>query len=892
MIEVGSVNVAIRATLDNFQRGVKRAKIDLRGFSVTADRETTRVHSMFKRMGAAVHGELLRLGATFGAVFATGAVFTTLANFEKSMAAVAAITNATDSDLAKLRKTAQELGAVTEFSASQAADGLKFLGMAGFSAEQSIAAIPDVLDLATAAQMDLARAADISSNIMSAFGISANNAASVADILAAASSKANTDVAQLGDAMKYAGPVAAAMGVSMGDTAAAVGTLSDAGIQGSMAGTGLRQVLSSLANATPKATQALKALGLSTAEVNPATNKLTDIVDKLRKKGLDAATALTIFGDRGGPAILALVENEPKLRSLTETLTDVDGEAKRMANTMRDNLAGDAKGLLSAIESIIIALGDAGLTTALRTATQGFTALLRTAASVITTLGEMLPVVGTALLVAFGPSILSAIAFGFGYLGTAGVAAIRAIGVAVAANPLGAIATAVAGAIVAVYHFRDEIRTALGEETIAMAKTAINFMVGAFVAGFETIKFTFLNLPSILGEAMFGAVNAVIAGVNQMVSQVKAGINGLIEAINAIPGVDVGLLDAGSATIPFVANPYADRMQGQREALAKSIKEAMSADYVGPLLDIADGAKTAEDAVLSLDDATKRLLTPTDPGGAGSKKKNPYAEIVRDAKEFIEAQKLEAAALRLTTVEANRLRYEQELFNKAARENLTLLPAQRDELRALAAQMAQSEEATRKQSEALSFAKDSANGFLSDLRSGLMQGKSLWESFGNAALNVLNKVVDKIQNNLVDALFSANSVFGSGISGPLGGIFSLFGFANGGVMSSGGPLPLKTYSNGGIANSPQLAVYGEGRMNEAYVPLPDGRTIPVTMTGAANQNAAPTSNVFNMPISIDATGADPATLVRVIDQVEQLKREVPIMAVNAVNRANKRSVAR
>lgn len=313
------------------------------------------------------------MAATFGGA----AVVSTLAGFEKSMAAVAAITRATDAELAALRDTAKQLGATTEFTASQAADALKFLGMAGWSASQSMAAIPAVLDLATAAQMDLARAADISSNIMSAFGLAAADASKAADILAAASSRANTDVAQLGDGMKYVGPIASALGISMGDTAAAMGVLSDAGLQGSMAGTGLRQVLSSLANTTPQATKALQALGLDVAKLNPATTSIVDIIGQLKDAGLDAATALTVFGDRGAPAVLALIEGATKLGTLTDELKNVDGEAKRMAETMRNQLQGDLNGLMSALEGLIIQLGESGLTAMLRGLIQTMTAMAR-----------------------------------------------------------------------------------------------------------------------------------------------------------------------------------------------------------------------------------------------------------------------------------------------------------------------------------------------------------------------------------------------------------------------------------------------------------------------------------------------------------------------------------
>lgn len=366
-MDVARLGLEVRS--DGVPMATKRLR-ELEGQSLRSESAFTRLARAAK---SALGGIAIGMAATFGGA----ALVSTLAGFEKSMAAVAAITRATDAELAALRDTAKQLGATTEYTASQSANALKFFGMAGWSAAQSIAAIPAVLDLATAAQMDLARAADISSNIMTAFGISAENAAAAADTLAAVSSRANTDVAQLGDGMKYVGPVAAALGISMGEAAAAMGALSDAGIQGSMAGTGLRRVLSSLANPTKDAANTLKALGIELEAVNPATTSIVDIVQRLSDAGLDAAQALTIFGDRGGPAILALVENNAKLRSLTDEMSNVGGEAKRMADTMRDQLGGDIKGLQSALEGLIIQLGESGLTAMLRGLIQTMTAMAR-----------------------------------------------------------------------------------------------------------------------------------------------------------------------------------------------------------------------------------------------------------------------------------------------------------------------------------------------------------------------------------------------------------------------------------------------------------------------------------------------------------------------------------
>lgn len=337
----------------------------------------------FTRLASAAGSVAGQLVAMAAAAFGLRAIFNTLSSFEHSMAGVQAVTRATTADMAEMRAMAAQLGATTEFTASQAAEGLRFLGMAGFSTRDSLAAIPAVLDLATAASMELGAAADISSNMMSAFGIAAAEAGRVADVLAAAASRANTDIYQMGDGMKYVGPVAGALGISINDVAAAIGTLSDAGIQGSMAGTGLRRVLSSLANPTRQAAEALRSLGVNLREVNPATNSIAEIVQRLADSGMNAAQALTIFGDRGGPAILALVENNAKLQDLTRTLRSVEGEAARMANTMRDNLKGDFDMLKAAVEAVVLALGEAGLTAVLRAAVQLLTALTSAIAAAV-----------------------------------------------------------------------------------------------------------------------------------------------------------------------------------------------------------------------------------------------------------------------------------------------------------------------------------------------------------------------------------------------------------------------------------------------------------------------------------------------------------------------------
>lgn len=385
------IDLGMRVDTRDMDQGKRKVR-DFGDEVKKADKQTAasaaNIRKQFLLIGAAV-------AAAAGALRSLGATINVIAGFEQSMAAVGAITRASTEDLTAMRDVAKELGATTEFTASQAADGLKFLGMAGFEAKEAIAAIPDVLNLATAAQMDLARAADITSNIMSAFGLSANQANKAADVLAAVASRANTDVEQLGDAMKYAGPVASALGISINDTAAALGVLSDNGLQGSMAGTGMRQVMAALVNPTGDAAAAIKSMGIALEDVNPATNDFVTVIERLAAGGLgeNAAAALTIFGDRGGPAALALANSSARLRELTTAMEDVDGEAERMSSIMRDNLQGDINGLKSAIEGLMISVGEAGLTAALRSAVQWMTELIRAVSGAIDGISKLTSIV-------------------------------------------------------------------------------------------------------------------------------------------------------------------------------------------------------------------------------------------------------------------------------------------------------------------------------------------------------------------------------------------------------------------------------------------------------------------------------------------------------------------
>src|SRR5690554_5207658 len=175
-----------------------------------------------------------------------------MADFGQEMSTVRAITGATDAQFEQLQNTARELGATTRFSASEAAAGIQFLARAGFEVDDILASIEGTLQLAQAGAMGLAEAADIASNVLTGFRLNAAETSRVVDVLALASNSSNTNVSQLGQAMSMVAPVAAGLGVSVEEASAAIGALSDAGIQSSRAGTGLRRVLSSLESPSSK----------------------------------------------------------------------------------------------------------------------------------------------------------------------------------------------------------------------------------------------------------------------------------------------------------------------------------------------------------------------------------------------------------------------------------------------------------------------------------------------------------------------------------------------------------------------------------------------------------------------------------------------------------------
>lgn len=311
----------------------------------------------FTKKGALMASTLAAGGALVaGSIIKAGQAY---ANFEGKLNAVKAVTGATSEEMELLKEQALEMGAKTKFSASEAAEGMEFLGRAGFSANQILTALPSTLNLAAAGKIGLAEASDIASNVLATFNMEVSQLPEVVDTLAAAAASSNTNVSQLGQALKFVGPVSIAAGIGLQETTAAIGVLSDRGFQGEMAGTALRGAITKLLNPSNKAAEILERLGITVETSSGKMLPLVDIVGQFEKSGLSAADAMEIFGQRAGPGMLNLVSaGSEAIEELKTKLEESEGAAQKMADTMQEGLHGAFTRLRSAADTNLTKVGD------------------------------------------------------------------------------------------------------------------------------------------------------------------------------------------------------------------------------------------------------------------------------------------------------------------------------------------------------------------------------------------------------------------------------------------------------------------------------------------------------------------------------------------------------
>ncbi len=317
-------------------------------------------------------------GAATGIAALGGAAIKVGSDFEAGMSQVQAISGASGEELEKLKEKAKEMGASTKFSATESAEALNYMAMAGWKTEDMLGGIEGIMNLAAASGEDLATTSDIVTDAMTAFGLAADgttkviengiskeipNASHFADILAAASSNSNTNVSMMGETFKYVAPLAGSLGYSAEDTATAIGLMANAGIKGSQAGTSLRSIMTRLAKPTKDSQMAMDALGLSITDSAGEMKPLSEIIGDMREGFADltedekASYAAMLGGQEAMSGLLAIVNaSDADFEKLSGAINDCNGSAAEMAEIMQDNLPGQLTNLQSKLEGLGVSL--------------------------------------------------------------------------------------------------------------------------------------------------------------------------------------------------------------------------------------------------------------------------------------------------------------------------------------------------------------------------------------------------------------------------------------------------------------------------------------------------------------------------------------------------------
>ena len=358
------------------------AKKELRQFVATG-KNVPRLHRAFTSLKSVIAG----LGLVTVSEGLRRSV-TLIADFAQQMSKVRAVSGATDEQIAALTKRARELGSTTKFSGIEAGEGMEELARAGFRADEILVAARSALELAAASAVELGSAAEIGAGTLRAFGLEADQMSRVVDVLAATSASSATSVTSLGETAKESGAIVKGAGVEFEEWAAVTGVLGDSMIRGTNAGTGLKAIVASLENVTPKAERALAKLGLTADDVSIRKHGLTTVIERLAGINEVAGASFDIFGRKGAAAISVLAGRIDRIKELREELDNSQGAARRMAEIMADNLAGSFKAFNSALQEVVLRVGD-GLTPALRDATDSTTEFLRSAEG-IETIGKVL----------------------------------------------------------------------------------------------------------------------------------------------------------------------------------------------------------------------------------------------------------------------------------------------------------------------------------------------------------------------------------------------------------------------------------------------------------------------------------------------------------------------
>lgn len=521
MPEVGSLFVRLKADASEFEQTMQS------------------VSGKFKSAGDSIKGagEGLSKYVTLPLVGIGTAAIMVGTNFDTQMSRVQALSGGTNDDLLTLRDTALELGRSTQFSATQAAEGMEALALGGLDANQIIAAMPGLLGLAAAEQMGLGSAAGITTAIMNTFGISADQTGTVVDQLLSVSSNAAVSVDEIGQSLQYAGPAAAAAGMSLSDTTAALGLMANQGIKGSQAGTALGAVLSDL---TGHVKDGKVNFGDFAVEVYDAQGKMRPFGDILRdiEKGTtgmsDAqrnAALSSVFQRQSLRGVNVLLgEGSTKYDELNKKIVESNGLAATQSTIMQDNLGGAFQRVRSAVEGLLIQLSDRLKPVIMDVIVPAILAFIEKLSGLITWFSNLSPSIQTVVLAVLGiAAAIGPVLVGLGLFITLIGTAIGAI--ALIASPITLIVLALSGLVLGLIYaythfetFRDIVNGAINT-VVLVVQTLFPIIVGIITTVFDAV----LLAAQTVWPYIQMAISTAITTAQTIIATVLPVIQGLIE---------------------------------------------------------------------------------------------------------------------------------------------------------------------------------------------------------------------------------------------------------------------------------------------------------------------------------------------------------------------------
>ena len=518
-------------------------------------------------------------------------------------------------------------------------------------------------------------------------------------------------------------------------------------------------------------------------------------------------------------------------------------------NSMESPLKGLAQAFKSVINPVsLMAIAFTGVAVALiqfvdwgvvaRTMLNGLADAIDAAAPYVLSLAA-------ALAILYSPAILSGLtALTIRIAATGSTALIAGAKMAAAwvigMGPVAWVAVGIATVLAALFVFRDALGNLLGFDVLNALKTGVNTLIGVFVGGFNGIKATWGLLPGAIGDIIISTANNVLGGIERMIMGVVERLNKFLSKFG-IDEIKLALDGQGN-----LENQFAGQAAEVGSVIGKAIGDAAAKDYVGA---ISKGVGKLTGKLRSVATGIgKEEGEKTKASKTAKSEVDKYNEIIAGANRRIESLKAERLAMGLTDKAAAQLKYETELLNQATQKGIDLSPEQRRQLGELAGTMANIEEETRKAKEAFDFAKSASSGFLDDMKNGLREGASLWGTFGNAVINVLNKILDKMINSGLELVFDGLKG-SSGSSGFLGSVASAFGFggstqnfAKGGEFTNGiySKPTMFQFANGGAFG--QMGEAGP----EAVMPLHRGSdgSLGVKMNGGGSSGTNIQVNVY------------------------------------------------